>query len=74
MSNNVELNSELIGSNIRKIRELQRKTQEELAEEVGVDVKTIGNIERGKVIPKAQTLANIARNSDTSVDDILGIK
>lgn len=74
MSNNVELNSELIGSNIRKIRELQRKTQEEIAEEVGVDVKTIGNIERGKVIPKAQTLANIARNSGTSVDDILGIK
>ncbi len=74
MSNSVELNSELIGSNIRKIRELQRKTQEEIAEEVGVDVKTIGNIERGKVIPKAQTLANIARNSGTSVDDILGIK
>lgn len=74
MSNNVELNSKLIGSNIKKIRELQRKTQEEIAEEVGVDVKTIGNIERGKVIPKAQTLANIARNSGTSVDDILGIK
>ena len=74
MSNSVELNSELIGSNIRKIRELQRKTQDEIAEEGGVDVKTIGNIERGKVIPKAQTLANIARNSGTSVDDILGIK
>lgn len=30
MSNNVELNSELIGSNIRKIRELQRKHKKKL--------------------------------------------
>lgn len=74
MSNNEELNLKLIGSKVKEIRRLKGETQEEFAEEIGVDVKTVGNIENGRVMPKTQTLANIARNSNTSVDDILGIK
>lgn len=39
----------LIGSNVRRIRESKRITQEQLADSIGKTAGTVGNIENGKV-------------------------
>ena len=73
MIKNQKVDPERIGANVKKIRKLQCKTQEEFAELIDVDVKTVVNIEKGHVIPQIQTLSNIAQNSNKSIDEIIGI-
>ena len=46
-------------------------TQEEVAKELNVEKRTVGNWERGKVIPKAATLYMLAHIYGLPVDAIL---
>lgn len=50
---------ELIGANIKREREASGLTQEELAEKVNLEVKTLSKIERGKVGISVMTLHQI---------------
>lgn len=50
-----------LGENIRKIRELKGFSQQNLADEIKVDQKTISRIEKGQLSPKFETLVEISR-------------
>lgn len=54
------------GKRLRQIRRYKDFTQEQLAEAVGVSVKFIGNIERGKGAPSFETIEKIA--------EVLGVR
>ncbi len=53
-----------IGVQIRNIREAKQLSQEQLAIKTGLATGTIGKIERGENIPKADTLVRIAYQLD----------
>lgn len=57
-------------SELKKIRESQNLTQEELAEKSGISVRTIQRIEAG-TIPKGYTLKTLAASLDVSEKDLL---
>jgi len=57
-------------SELKKIRERQNLTQEELAEKSGISVRTIQRIEAG-TIPKGYTLKTLAASLDVSEKDLL---
>jgi len=46
---------------LRKLRIYQGLTQDELRQLSGVSLKTITNIERGKHLPKLETMLKIAK-------------
>lgn len=52
---------EMIGSRIRDIRTKKGLTQDELAEEMGINPKYLSGIERGKENPTMTTLINLAK-------------
>jgi len=51
---------ELLGKRVRELRKKKRMTQEQLAEKANVDVKFLGNIERGRENPTFATLEKLA--------------
>lgn len=57
-------------SELKKIREKQNLTQEELAEKSGLSVRTIQRIEAGTE-PKGYTLKTLASSLDVSENDLL---
>jgi transcriptional regulator with XRE-family HTH domain len=63
-------NSEL-GENIRKIRELKGFSQQNLADEIKVDQKTISRIEKGEISPKFETLVSISKVLSVNISQIL---
>ena len=64
--NSVYLISELL----RDERDLAGYSQEELAEAIGIDVKTISRIENGKSTPKKGTFASIKEHFDLESDSL----
>ena len=62
--NNIYLISELL----RDERDLSGYSQEELAEAIGIDAKTISRIENGKSTPKKATFASIKEHFDLESD------
>ncbi len=56
----------LLGKRIKHFRELQNITQEELAEKVGINSRSVSLIECGSNFVTAQTLNAIAKALDTS--------
>ena len=64
--NNIYLISELL----RDERDLSGHSQEELAEAIGIDVKTISRIENGKSTPKKATFASIKEHFDLEGDSL----
>jgi len=64
--NNIYLISELL----RDERDLSGYSQEELAEAIGIDVKTISRIENGKSTPKKATFASIKEHFDLDGDSL----
>lgn len=52
--------SKSVGKRIRIFREKSKRTQEELADEIGVHVSTLGRIERGESNPPIQTINRIS--------------
>ena len=51
----------IVGSNVRRIRQQRRMTQEKLAFEADLDLTYIGGIERGKRNPSLLAMASIAK-------------
>ena len=55
---------------LRKIRIYQGLTQDELRQLSGVALKTITNTERGKHLPKLETMLKIAKALSVDLTDI----
>lgn len=51
---------ELLGRRLKELRRKRGLTQERLAERANLDVKYVGNIERGKENPTVATLERLA--------------
>lgn len=60
-----------LGENIRKIRELKGFSQQNLADETGVDQKTISRIEKGTLSPKFDLLVKIAKTLAVNMSQLL---
>lgn len=60
-----------LGENIRKIRELKGFTQQNLADEIGVDQKTISRIEKGDLSPKFEMIVKITKSLSVNLSQLL---
>jgi transcriptional regulator with XRE-family HTH domain len=60
-----------LGENIRKIRELKGFSQQNLADEIKVDQKTISRIEKGDLSPKFDTLIAISKVLSVTLSQLL---
>jgi transcriptional regulator with XRE-family HTH domain len=60
-----------LGENIRKIRELKGFSQQNLADEITMDQKTISRIEKGDLSPKFDTLVAIAKALSVNLSQLL---
>lgn len=65
------MNLEKIGKFIAKLRKEQNMTQEELAEKIGVNAKTISKWETGLNLPDSILLFNLSKELKVNVQDIL---
>lgn len=63
--------SRKIGGNLRKLREKNCITQEQLALDAGLNRAYIGYIERGERNPSTETLVKIAKALKISPKDLL---
>lgn len=61
----------MIGQSIKRLRQKQRMTQEQLAELIDVDQKQISQIESGKARTRLPTYLRIANVFHVSIDDFL---
>ncbi|MBQ9442325.1 MAG: helix-turn-helix transcriptional regulator [Selenomonadaceae bacterium] len=66
----VTLNVE-IGKRIRVIRELQKKTREQIAEIANISPQFLFEIETGRKSMKAQTIINLSKALEVTTDYIL---
>ena len=62
---------EVLGQNVRRLRQARELSQEKLAAEVGVDMRYLGAIERGKANPSLKVMAGIAEALGVHVRDLL---
>lgn len=62
---------ELIGKKIKETRESQHISQESFAEMVGISVSYISKIEIGNKLPSIDTLVDICRVLDVTIDYIV---
>ena len=68
---NMATNYEKLGSKIRELRKETNLTQEQLAEKVNMDVRSIVEIESGKRNPTLKTLSKIAGALKIPLSDLL---
>lgn len=61
-----------IGEKIRKLRQGQKMTQENLADRLGVSFQSVSRWENGITYPDIELLPSIARLFSVSVDYLLG--
>lgn len=61
----------LIGKKMRKIREIQRREQVEVAEEAGIDTSYYARIERGEANPTLERLYSVVKALHVKSSDIL---
>ena len=61
----------LVGANLRKYREANNLTQDELAEQAGISTSFYANIERGKKGMSLPVLRNLAEALKISADFLL---
>ncbi len=59
-----------LGSHLQDIRKSRGLTQEQVAEQLGMDRVSIGYIEQGKRSPKLSTLYALARCYDIEMQDL----
>ncbi len=62
---------EVIGDNIRRIREEKRLSQKELAAAIEVAPTQYSRVETGKVMPALKTLIKIAKTLDVPLDALV---
>ena len=67
----MDINYELLGKNIRKLRTSADMTQRQLAELVGVTDRHIGQVEAGKNVPSLSVTVAIANALNVGVDQLL---
>ncbi|MCO5260351.1 MAG: helix-turn-helix domain-containing protein [Crocinitomicaceae bacterium] len=60
-----------LGDNIRKIRELRGFTQQNLADELHIDQKTISRVEQGEISPKFDLVVKIAKALNVKLSALL---
>jgi transcriptional regulator with XRE-family HTH domain len=60
-----------LGEKIRKLRKGQELSQEDLADLIKLDVRTVVSIEAGKRNPTLRTIHKIARALKTPVHELL---
>jgi len=65
---------ENIGSKIKDLRLLKGLTQEELAEQTGLSVRTIQRIESGEVDPRTYTLTALAQALEVDLEVLTSTK
>ncbi len=58
---------------LRAARRARGWTQAELAEQVGIAIEVCGRLERGRTLPRADTLVRLAAALRVSADSLLGI-
>ncbi|KAB8126417.1 helix-turn-helix transcriptional regulator [Gracilibacillus oryzae] len=58
------------GNRIKAFRKLKGYTQIQFAEELGISVSQLGDLERGKKIPTMDHLETIANQLDISLDEL----
>jgi transcriptional regulator with XRE-family HTH domain len=61
----------IFGSNVRKVRQQKRLTQEDLASEADIDLTYVGGIERGKRNPSLMVMGRIAEALSTPLVKLL---
>lgn len=57
---------------LKRIRKDNGMSQAELADHLGIDIKTIGNWERGKTVPNVEQIWNCAVALDSTPNDLMG--
>lgn len=60
-----------LGENIKNVRLSRGKTQQDLAEDVGISQAMVNGIERGVKRPSVPVLAAIAESLNVSVDSLI---
>ncbi|MGG0719555.1 helix-turn-helix transcriptional regulator [Robertmurraya massiliosenegalensis] len=64
------MEAEKWGRRIRAFRKLKGYTQESLAENLGVSVSILGEVERGNRMPTEDFLMQVAEQLKVSIDDL----
>ena len=59
-----------LGKKIQKLRKSKKITQEELAETIGIEPKSISRIENGNTYPSAETLCSIAKTLNVDIYEL----
>lgn len=67
------MNTDLIGLNIKRLREERKLSQQELADSIPVTRPVISHWENGKTEPSSTQLRKIAEIFEVSADEILGM-
>lgn len=65
--------AQILGNNLRSLRELENITQKDLANLCNMSWRTISNIERGKVIPDLRVITSLSKFFRVSIDELVGI-
>lgn len=60
-----------LGDNVRRVRLLRDKTQQEIADEADISVAHFSNIERGKVVPGLKVIFRISRSLGCTIDELI---
>ena len=63
---------EIVGYNLRVLRESEKVSRKELATRLGKAVNTIDAMENGRIFPKIPTLIELAFHYGKSIDEVLG--
>ena len=64
----------MIGKQLKCLRELKRKSQQEVCSILNIEQSTLANYENDKRIPKIDILIKLAEYYNVSVDCLLGLK
>ena len=64
----------MIGKQLKFLRELKRKSQQEVCSILNIEQSTLANYENDKRVPKIDILIKLAEYYDVSVDFLLGLK
>lgn len=62
-----------LGRSVRSLREARHWSQEQLAEQAGLNRSYIGEIERGSVIASVVTVEKLARALDVTISHLLTV-
>ena len=64
---------QIIAQRVSQLRKQRRMSQLSLSVQIGISQESISSIETGKSIPKLETLVNLAKHLDCSLDYLVGL-